>query len=447
MAEARGWPQVLIVFVLGMTLPACRSMAPDGQSMAAATHIYSEETTAGVAVGSAPYEAELTMREAVRRAIRYSPALGAATAELDAKDAEALQAGARRNPQLESEIENFGGTGDLQGFKSAETTIGLAQVIELRGKRLKRLEVAQLDVALSGWDYEAVRLKVAAQSALYFIDVMASQERRTILGEFVTLSTRFRSSVADRVKAGKVSAVELRRAEVELARAKVRLAEERAGLDAARRKLALQWGSQSPNFGSAAGSLKASDNLPDGDRLRRHLARHPDVARWAEEMARRETIHRLALAQGVPDLTLGAGVRQLEETQDTAVVAKVGIDLPIFNRNRGNAEAAERRIAKGEFQRQAARNALMTQFVEAFGQLKVAEAKLRALRIEVIPAATAAYEATDKGYSDGKFDLLRLIDAQRALVESRIDIIDTRAAFHKARTRVEALIGGSLYRL
>jgi cobalt-zinc-cadmium efflux system outer membrane protein len=415
--------------------------------LAASTQVYEQETSAHTPPASAPYEEALTMREAVRRAVRYSPALGAAASELDAKDAEALQAGARRNPQIESEIENFGGTGDLQGFKSAETTIGLAQVIELGGKRIKRLEVAQLDVALSGWDYEAVRLKVAAQTALSFINVMASQERRAILGEFVSLSTRFQASVAERVKAGRVSAVELSRAEVELARAKVRLAEERARLDTARRKLALQWGSQSPNFGSAAGSLKASGSLPDGDRLQRHLARHPDVARWAEEMARREAIHRLALAQGVPDLTLGAGVRQLEETQDTAVVAKVGIDLPVFNRNRGNAQAAERRITQGAYQRQAARNELTAQFVEAFGQLKAAEAKLRSLRTEVIPAATAAFDATSKGYNEGKFDLLRLIDAQRGLIESRIDIINTRAAFHKARTRVEALIGGSLYRL
>ena len=447
MAKAFGWPKIAIISALAFALAGCRSTLPDGPSTASAMQVYADEPLTGSLLAPAPYTARLTMREAVRRAVRYSPALGAAAAELDAKGAEALQAGARPNPQLETEIENFGGTGDLQGFKSSETTIGLAQVIELGGKRSKRLEVAELDVALSGWDYEAVRLKVAASTALTFIDVMASQDRRALLAEFVAINSTFRNSLADRVKAGRVNAAELSRADVELASAKVRLAEERAGLDARRRKLALQWGSQTPNFGQAAGTLEASGKLPDVERVQRHLARHPDVARWSEEMARRESIHRLALAQGIPDITLGAGVRQLEDTQDTAVVARVGIDLPVFNRNKGAAEAAERRITQGAYQRQAARNALTAQFVEAFGQLQAAEAKLHSLRAEVIPAATAAYEATNRGYREGKFDLLRLIDAQRSLLENRLELINTRAAFHRARTRVEALIGRSLYRL
>jgi len=449
MADATGWPQIATVLMLGLALSACRSTASGGEATQSSTRIFADEAATGAlpAASPAPYAARLTMRDAVRRAVRYSPALAAAAAELDAKDAETLQAGAPPNPRLESEIENFGGTGDFQGFKSAETTIGLAQVIELGGKRSKRLQVAQLDAALAGWDYEAVRLRVAAQTALAFIDVLAGQERRAVLAEFVALNRRFRQSVADRVKAGGVSAVETRRADVEVARAKARLAEERVRLDSAKRKLALQWGSRKPNFGTAAGSLAAEGRLPEADRLQRHLERHPAVARWAEEMARREAVYRLTRARGVPDLTLGAGVRRLDQTEDTAVVAKIGIDLPIFNRNRGNREAAERRIAQGAYQSQAARNTLTGQFVEAFGELKAADAKQRSLRTEVIPAAQAAYTATYKGYREGKYDILRLIDVQRGLIESRLDLIEARAAFQKSRARVEALIGGSLYGL
>ena len=450
MAGLNGVLNILALSILGILISACRSAAPDGQPMAvASTQIYSNETnpTPAPAAVSAPYDAHLTLRDAVRRAIQYSPVLSSALVEIDARGAEAFQAGRIPNPNFDAEIENFGGTGDLQGFKSAETTIGLAQVIEIGGKRIKRLEVAELDTALSGWDYEAVRLSVAVQTAQFFIDVLAGQRRLVTLDDFVALNRRFRQSVSNRVKAGKASPVELRRAEVEFARAKVRLAEERTRLGVARRRLALQWGSKKPNFGSAAGSLAAFNVLPDAPKLTKYLERHPDVARWAEEMARREAIHRLALAQGLPDLTLGAGLRQLEETQDTAVVAKVGIDLPIFNRNRGNVEAAERRIVKGEHQALAARNALTGRFVEAYGQLKAAEAKLRSLRGEVIPAVEATYAATERGYREGRFDLLRLLDAQRTLIESRMDLIDTQAALHRARTRIEALVGRSLYRL
>jgi cobalt-zinc-cadmium efflux system outer membrane protein len=400
-----------------------------------------------LASGARPYETQLTMREAVGRAIRYSPLLRAASAELDAKHAEAFQAGRMKNPEFEGEIENFAGSGEFQGFKSAETTIGLAQVIELGGKRIKRVEVADLGAALAAWDFEAVRLRVATQTAQLFIDVLAGQRRVVILGEFVALNQKFRESVSERVKAGRASEVELQRADVELALAKVQLAEDRSRLDVFRRQLSLSWGSQQLDFGEAIGSLAMSDHLPDADRLSSYLDRHPDVARWSEEMAQREAIHRLAMSQAVPDLTVGASVRRLDETQDTAAVARVGIGLPVFDRNRGNVEAAGRRIAQSEYQRQAARNALTSRFIAAYGLLQASEAKLRALQDEVIPAAEKANEATEQGYREGKFDLLRVLDAQRSLIQARLDMVNTRAQFHKAKTRVEALVGRGLYGL
>ncbi len=249
------------------------------------------------------------------------------------------------------------------------------------------------------------------------------------------------------MKAGRVSAVEQQRADVELARAKVQLAEERARLDVFQRQLSLTWGSRQTDFGKAQGSLAMSNHLPDADRLSQYLSQHPDVARWTEEMAQREAIHRLAAAQAVPNLTVGGSLRRLDETQDTAAVARVGIELPVFDRNRGNVEAAGRRIAQSEYQRQAARNALTSRFIAAYGLLQASEAKLRALQREVIPAAEKANEATDQGYREGKFDLLRVLDAQRSLIQARLDLVNTRAEFHKAKTRVEALVGRGLYGL
>ncbi len=457
MAGSRRVLNLLVIMVLAVSLQACRLAAPlPSPGASVPDDVYSASPGANaqsphpVLLASSPataYEAQLTMREALARAIRYSPLLRAASAELDAKHAEAFQAGRLPNPEFEGEIENFAGSGEFQGFKSAETTIGLAQVIELGGKRIKRMEVADLGAALAAWDFEAVRLKVATQTAQLFIDVLAGQRRVVILGEFVELSQKFRDSVAERVKAGRVSAVEQQRADVELALAKVQLAEERARLDVFQRQLSLTWGSRQTDFGKAQGSLAMSNHLPDADRLSQYLSQHPDVARWTEEMAQREAIHRLAAAQAVPNLTVGGSVRRLDETQDTAAVARVGIELPVFDRNRGNVEAAGRRIAQSEYQRQAARNALTSRFIAAYGLLQASEAKLRALQREVIPAAEKANEATDQGYREGKFDLLRVLDAQRSLIQARLDLVNTRAEFHKAKTRVEALVGRGLYGL
>ncbi len=397
--------------------------------------------------GAAPRINKLTMRAAMQRAVRYSPVLRAVAEEKKARRAETYQAGRRPNPELTTEIENFAGSGDFEGFKSAETTISLTQVIELGRKRMNRIRVASLDEDLANWDYEAARLTIASQTQQAFVDVLASQKRLSVHRAFATIAKRLTDTVRERVDAGKVSPVELSRSEVERARASVTVREEQAKLRAAKRKLSLFWGARRADFGAAVGRLAATNHLPSPERFQSYLDRNPTLARWVDEMAKRRATLELERARRIPDLTLGAGVRQIGETDDTAAVATLSIPLPFFNRNRGNIDAASARVTKSLYERDAARIGLNSRFIEAYGVLRASEAKLRALRNEVLPAARKAFDATERGYREGKFDLLNVLDARRSLIQTQLDVVDTQAEFHKAKALIEGLIGRDLYSL
>lgn len=396
---------------------------------------------------TAPRINKLTMRAAMQRAVRYSPVLRAVAEEKKARRAETYQAGRRPNPELTTEIENFAGSGDFEGFKSAETTISLTQVIELGRKRMNRMRVASLDEDLANWDYEAARLTIASQTQQAFVDVLASQKRLSVHRAFATLATRLTDTVRERVDAGKVSPVELSRSEVERARASVTVREEQAKLQAAKRKLSLFWGARRADFGTAVGRLAATNHLPSPERFQSYLDRNPTLARWVDEMAKRQATLELERARRIPDLTVGAGVRQIGETDDTAAVATFSIPLPFFNRNRGNIDAASARVTKSLYERDAARIGLNSRFIEAYGVLRASEAKLRALQNEVLPAARKAFDATERGYREGKFDLLNALDARRSLIQAQLDVVDTQAEFHKAKALIEGLIGRDLYSL
>src|SRR3546814_11408089 len=56
---------------------------------------------------------------------------------------------------------------------------------------------------------------------------------------------------------------------------------------------------------------------------------------------------RLARSQRVPDLTLGAGARRLEQTNDTAAIFSLSIPIPMFNNGRAalSQATAERQSA------------------------------------------------------------------------------------------------------
>ncbi|WP_324355033.1 TolC family protein [Methyloceanibacter sp.] len=388
--------------------------------------------------GAAPYADGLTLREAVRRTLRFNPALEAAAIEVDAKRAESVQAGLRPNPVIEGDVQNV-------GQNVQESTLELSQVILLGGKRLKRIRAAELDVGVAGWDYEAVRLRVAINTAEVFVDVLASQSRIKILGELLSVAKQLKNAVSDRVDAGTVSPVELKRTDIEVIRAQALLDQERARVAILKRRLANNWGARSADFGYVQGDLATTNHLPSPNRLSAFLSSNPDVARWTTEMMRREAVLNLAKANRVPDLTVGAGARNLKDAGETGAVVGLSIPLPLFDRNQGNIAAAQTRLFKARRESMAARIDVNSQFLEAYGDLVVASQQLEALEKQVLPTAREVYADTNKGYLGGKFDLLSVLDAQQTLFSTRLEIVNARAEFHKAKVKIEALIGRGLY--
>lgn len=383
------------------------------------------------------YAGSLTLGEAVRRALRFSPAVHAAQIEIDAKRAEAWQAGLRRNPEI---------SGDVQNIDQAaqESTLELSQVFELGGKRLKRIRAAELDTGVAAWDFEAARLRVASNTALTFVDVLASQDRIAILDDLQNVADRLSGAVSERVNAGEGNPVELRRAQIESARAKAELSAERTFLETAKRRLANNWGAQGVDFAKADGHLATGERIPSVRQVSAYLDANPEISRWATEMTRRQAVLALAQASAIPDLTLGAGARRVNENDETGAIVSLSIPIPLFNRNQGNIAAAQTRILKGQSESLAARTDVTGSLLESYGNLVVAAEKLKGLEKDVLPAAREVYTANIEGYTAGKFDLLGVLDAQRTLFSTRLEIVNTRAEFQKAKVQIEALIGRGL---
>jgi cobalt-zinc-cadmium efflux system outer membrane protein len=276
------------------------------------------------------------------------------------------------------------------------------------------------------------------------VEVLASQDRIAILDDLQTVAEKLIGAVSERVKAGNASPVEAQRTQIEIARAKADLRAETTLLEANKRRLTNNWGAQSADFDKAQGQLATTNHLPSIQQVSLHLESNPELARWATEMTRRRAVLALARATAIPDLTLGAGARRVEENDETGAVLSLSVPLPLFNRNQGNVAAAQTRIFKGERESLAAKTEITGVLLEAYGRLVVATEKLKGLETEILPASQDVYSATIEGYTAGKFDLLNVLDAQRTLFATRLEIVNARAEFQKAKVQIEALIGRGL---
>jgi hypothetical protein len=111
----------------------------------------SRELPSSVVVTAEEPRGVLSLRDVLRLTLLRNPELSAFTFEQRAAEARTIQAGVLPNPALSAELENIGGTGSTtKGVRAAEATLQLSQLIELGGKRAKRMHLAGLERDLTG---------------------------------------------------------------------------------------------------------------------------------------------------------------------------------------------------------------------------------------------------------------------------------------------------------
>ncbi|MFQ5651426.1 MAG: TolC family protein [bacterium] len=421
--------------------PEPRSLGKDYKTYQAPAEIPQEDTSllqVEEPVGT------LTLRQALSLALLRNPELAAFSWEVRAREARAIQASLLPNPEIEVELENFGGSGDVSGFEQTESTILLSQLIELGGKRRKRTRVAALESDLAAWVFEIKRLDILTDVTQAFLDVQSAQGRLALDIELVQLAAEFVDIVSQRVQAGRTAPAEESRARVALSNAQIELGRSQRELESARKRLAATWGSLTPQFQQVTGTFGLSQSIPAIDELLELISQNPEIARWGVEMQRRRAVVELQEAQKIPDPAIGGGFRRLAESDDNAFVLGLAIPIPIFNRNQGAASEARLRSNKAEFERQATELRIKTSVAEAYRALSSAFDEASTLQTSVLPEAQKAFDTISDGYKQGKFGFLDVLDAQRTLFDSRGQYLRALRDYHKATADLERLIGQSL---
>lgn len=386
----------------------------------------------------------MTLRRALALALERSPELASFSWEVRVREGQAQQAGLRPNPELEGELEEFAGSGDLKSFDTSESTLLLAQTFETAGKRGKRRTAAERGTEVAGWEYEAARLRVYASVVKAFTGVLAAQERVAVTEELVKVAESSEEAVGRLVSAGATPSVERTRAGVEAATARVEVAAARRALKAARAELASTWGATSPDFTRADGKIEAVVSPPSLDTLRKNLARNPELARWDAEIVRQDALVALEDARRFPNVTAGAGVKHLAEVDETAMVAGFSIPLPLFDRNQGARAAARASLRKAHHERRAEHARLAAALEGAYQEIAARYEEVTQLREQILPGAREAFTGVREGYLQGLFRNVDVLDAQQRLFELRLREIESLRAYHAARAEVERMTGQPL---
>lgn len=401
------------------------------------------------AVFAAEPAPSLSLREAIAAALARNPDLKEFAFTLRAEDARREGAALRPPPEISAELENVLGSGAYKGLSGSDTTLALSQVVELGGKREARIAAATASIDTLTGARQAAQLDVLAEVTRRYVAAAELQERLRLAERATALAQGTLEAARLRVQAARAPHVEEDRATVALERSRLDARNLQAKLAAAKRSLAATWGSDDATLdghavGDVSGDLYRLPALQEFAPLVERLQANPDFLRFASEERLREAELRLAATQKRADITIGGGVRRIQETRDIALVAS--FSMPLFAGRRAEsaiAEAAARRDAVGAA-REAALVRARADLFALHSDLREAEARVTALQSTVLPRMEEALQETQYAFERGRYGYLELVDAQREFLDAQADRIEAATQAQLLIAEIERLTNAPL---
>lgn len=390
--------------------------------------------TSGLLSGQSYAAPELTLSQALEQAQSNNPNMAAATWQVDISQAERKQAGLIPNPELSWEVEDT-------RSDTRTTTVQLTQPIELGGKRGARVEVAERGIDIASLGLEQNRNALRADVIQAFYGALQANMRFELAKESQEIAQRALTIAQGRVKAGKVSPIELTRAQVQLAEIELEASRALKDLGIAKARLQLVMGQDGGQQVQPQGDATRLPSLPSTLALLSALSGSAELRSAKSAIEQQDASFELEKAQRIPDVNVSLGSQYSSADRERVNVVGLSMPLPLFNRNQGNILAAARRADQSRDLRNATELRLRNEVQSAAEQWLMAQAEIKAFQATILPSAQSAVESTARGFEMGKFAFLDVLDAQRTLIQSRSQYIQALTSATESWVLLERVLG------
>lgn len=393
-----------------------------------------------------PAAPPITLENALRRTLAYSPQLTAFEFTTQALDGEAQAASLKPAYTLGVELEDVFGTGEVSGVKEAEATLTLSSVIELGDKVAARTATVDARRSLVAAEKRAQTLDILGEVNRRYITVLTEQSNLALAQQALDLAQYAYQAVKKRVETGATPSFEQLRADAALSQARMDVLLVQKRVSQANTHLAIMWGETSPTFTAVAGDLFKIVETQTRERLLQVVSSSPFLEIYAEQSRIAQANLRLVKANNYVDVSWTAGIRRMQGIDETALVA--GFSVPLFqkDRNKGLYNAKKARLEEIQQQRLSAQQSLLGQVNMLFYGREQAILEIETLEQYIIPPLQTALEQAKQAYENGRFSYLEWISIQQDLLNKHYALIQAASRVHLRTADIESLTGQSVQR-
>lgn len=368
-----------------------------------------------------------TLEEAQGLAAAHNPTLRQAEAEIRAAKARQRQASLYPNPTVGytgDEIRGGSVGGGKQGFFAEQTIV-------TGGKLARSRDVYAREAQLAAIEAEEQKIRVETSVKTAFYRVLAAQELLDLRQALSKIEQDFTDEQRRLLNSGQTDETELLDYEVDTRRLRLAARMQENSLREDWRALAALIGQPELPFATVAGDLEHNWPDLDEDKVIDTIATQSPASRIADTAAGRAEAEILrAKREPIPDLRLRGGMEYNNELLDRLPYAKgwegiaeVGVQIPIFNRNQGNIEAAGASLDRANLEKQRVALTLRERAANTMDQYANARLAAVELRDSMLPLAKKSYTLMNEKYGRMLASRPRVLESQKKLFELEAEYV------------------------
>jgi cobalt-zinc-cadmium efflux system outer membrane protein len=319
----------------------------------------------------------------------------------------------------------------------------VSQLVELGGKRGRRIDVAENELRLTELDLDAALRTLRHDLRAAYFSLTLARSNYDLGQQAVAQAKELANIARERFEAGDIAQFEVLQANLAVDRATNDL--DRLGnTERIARATMNQLLNRPPD---APLDLRDSlfsrlGSIPTQDLIARSLSENVDLRTAEQQIATEQSRLRLARAQRVPDLTLEPGV----ETLDSAYThpgfkMQVSVPLPIFNRGRADINKSSAMLEQLYAERAAARQRIGAEIARASLNVESARKQVEFYETKLLPDAERVRQLANEAYRIGQTSLLSVIDATRNAREVRLAYLQALFDYQTAVADLEQAAG------
>jgi outer membrane protein, heavy metal efflux system len=391
-----------------------------------------------------PPGASHTLDALVAEALEKNPELKFYDAEITAAKAGRKTAGLLANPQLSGDVghnaQKFGGL----SAEGVAWSVSVVQPLEWPGRIGLRKAIANHDIELAQLGYERFKIALAGRVRTLAYGLFAAQEKSAAATEVAERFKALREVLVQRDPAGLTPLLETRVIEATELNAQRKASEAQLATQAALLELN-QLRGVSPDTRLSVSQTQLAFRTPEDKSALMTLARtnNFELKVRAVELAQQGFRVDLARNERYPTISVGPSYSEQKAGSEEQRIIGVGISLPLplWNRNKGNIEAAAARQIQAEVSLNVTEREIQRKVIEA---ALTYETKLREMakwRPDSVQHFKEAAEVADRHYRLGAVPISTYVELQKQYLDAVEGLLDTKKEALEAAAQLELLTG------